>query len=135
MKKPWTSPIFHINYSCQGKFKILPFILIQSRYRSPKFDLRSAAIDIKPKWYIISPTMLIKQSPFNDSISMVAKVRRSDIAYLNEIIEGYDNLAVMRTIDSKEGLVEFLISPSFVEDMKRLLAELRKEIPIEDCQG
>ncbi len=75
--------------------------------------------------------MLIKQSPFNDSVSMAAKIKKSDIVYLSGIIEGYGNLAVMRTIDSKEGLVEFLVSPSFVEDMKRLLAEISKEIPLE----
>jgi hypothetical protein len=68
---------------------------------------------------------------YSDAYRIVVKVRREDIVYLNGIFESYDNLAVMRTIDRWESLVELLASPYFVSEVKRILEELKKEIQLE----
>ena len=68
---------------------------------------------------------------YTDVYRIVIKVRREDIVYLNGIFESYDNLAIIRTIDRWESLVEILASPYFVSDVKRILEELKKEIKLE----
>lgn len=66
----------------------------------------------------------------SDSIQWRAEVDRKDIAYIVSIFEGYDDLAVVRTVDQKRGIVEFMIAPDFLEDARRLLDNLAREIPL-----
>jgi hypothetical protein len=51
----------------------------------------------------------------------------AEIAYFHAILEGYDDLAVMRTLSPAEGLVEVYVSPGAGEEFRRLLAALRAE--------
>ncbi|MBT5470624.1 MAG: DUF4911 domain-containing protein [Nitrospina sp.] len=64
-----------------------------------------------------------------DSIQWQVEVDKKDIAYIVSIFEGYDHLAVVRTIDSSRGLIELMISPDFLEDTRKLTEALAKEIP------
>ena len=68
---------------------------------------------------------------YSDAYRIVVKVKREDIVYLNGIFESYDNLAVIRTIDRWESLVEILASPYFVSDVKGILEELKMEMSLE----
>jgi len=68
---------------------------------------------------------------YSDAYRIVVKVKREDIVYLNGIFESYDNLAVIRTIDRWESLVESLASPYFVSDVKGILEELKREMSLE----
>ena len=45
------------------------------------------------------------------SIKRYFRVKREDIGYLTFILESYSGLAVVRTIDSREALIEILIAP------------------------
>ena len=64
-----------------------------------------------------------------DSIQWQIEVDKKDIAYIVSIFEGYDHLAVVRTIDPAQGLIELMISPDFLEDTRKLTEALAKEIP------
>lgn len=66
----------------------------------------------------------------DDSIQWQAEVNVADIAYVVSIFEGYDHLAVVRTVDRSRGIIEFMISPDFLDDTRRLLSALAKEIPL-----
>jgi len=68
-------------------------------------------------------------SPHNDSIQWQVEVDKKDIAYIVSIFEGYDYLAVVRTIDPSRGLIELMISPDFLEDTEKLTEALAGEIP------
>ena len=68
-------------------------------------------------------------SPHNDSIQWQVEVDKKDIAYIVSIFEGYDHLAVVRTIDPSRGLIELMISPDFLKDTVKLTEALAKEIP------
>jgi hypothetical protein len=58
-----------------------------------------------------------------------------DIIYFHAILEGYDDLAVMRTIEPGEGLVEIYITPGAEEEFNRLIGALRKEgIPLREAE-
>ena len=75
--------------------------------------------------------MCIRDS--NDSIQWQIEVDKKDIAYIVSIFEGYDYLAVVRTIDPARGLIELMISPDFLEDTRKLTEALAKEIPFRPC--
>ena len=64
-----------------------------------------------------------------DSIQWQVEVDKKDIAYIVSIFEGYDDLAVVRTLDPALGLIELMISPDFLEDGRQLTEALSKEIP------
>lgn len=52
---------------------------------------------------------------------------RTHIAYLRFILEGYDGLLFLRTLDPREALVEFAYAPSCWRDAEELLAALASE--------
>ena len=65
-----------------------------------------------------------------DSIQWQIEVDKKDIAYIVSIFDGYENLAVVRTLDASSGLIELLGSPDYLEDTRKLIDALSKEIPI-----
>ena len=66
-----------------------------------------------------------------DSVQWQVEVDKKDIAYIVSIFEGYDDLAVVRTLDPSRGLIELMISPDFLEDARQLTEALSKEIPFQ----
>ena len=68
-------------------------------------------------------------SRHKDSIQWQVEVNKKDIAYIVSIFEGYDHIAVVRTIDPSCGRIELMISPDFLEDTQKLTEALAKEIP------
>ena len=64
-------------------------------------------------------------------------VPRHEIAYLRFIMESYDGLLFMRTLDKQTGLVEVAYPPTRAEDAEGLLAALADEagmqpVPVPD---
>lgn len=55
------------------------------------------------------------------------KIPRREIAYLRFILESYDGLAFVRTIDSREQLVEIACPPERLADVAALLTDLGGE--------
>jgi hypothetical protein len=66
-----------------------------------------------------------------DTHSIYFRVRREDIAYLKFIIESYEGMAVLRTCDPREAVVELMVAPGWEKDAEEVINGLRKEIPIE----
>ena len=54
-----------------------------------------------------------------DSIQWQIEVDKKDIAYIVSIFDGYENLAVVRTLDASRGLIELLVSPDYLEDTRQ----------------
>lgn len=61
------------------------------------------------------------------------RVNREDIHYLRTTIEAYDGMAVVRTVDPTQAVIELLIAPGCEEWISRLIAALREQegIPLE----
>jgi hypothetical protein len=59
------------------------------------------------------------------------RVRRQDIAYFKFIIESYEGMAVVRTKDPHEAIVELMVAPGWEKDLEEVLEGLRREMPIE----
>ncbi len=66
----------------------------------------------------------------DDTVQIRLEIDRRDIAYLVSLFEGYDSLAVVRTLDNTRGLVELMVAPDFLDDTRRLLAALKEEMPL-----
>jgi len=60
-----------------------------------------------------------------------AIINPQDICFLNGVMEGHSDMAVLRTLDSSTGLVELLASPDYEEEIHKLLLSLQKEMPLE----
>jgi len=65
-----------------------------------------------------------------DSHRTLLRVAPKDIGYLVMVVEGYEGLGVARTVDQRAGIVEILVSPDFVDDARRLVEAMQKEIEI-----
>ena len=52
------------------------------------------------------------------------RVDRRAIAYLKFIIESYDNLALVTTVDPREGVVELQVPPGCEATVRELMADL-----------
>jgi hypothetical protein len=66
-----------------------------------------------------------------DTQSRYFRLHRKDIAYFKFIIESYEGVAVVRTKDPHEAVVELMVAPGWERDIDEILEGLRKEIPIE----
>ena len=67
-----------------------------------------------------------------DTQSRYFRLARKDIAYFKCIIESYEGMAVIRTKDPHEAIVELMVAPGWEKDLEEVLDGLRKEIPIEN---
>jgi len=70
-----------------------------------------------------------------DTHSRFFRVPREEIAYLKCIIESYEGMAVLRTRDPQEAIVELMIAPGWERDFEELIEGLREEILIEPVVG
>jgi hypothetical protein len=66
-----------------------------------------------------------------DTQSRYFRMRRKDIAYFKFIIESYEGMAVVRTQDPREAIVELMVAPGWEKDLEQVLEGLREEITIE----
>ena len=66
-----------------------------------------------------------------DTTSKYFRLRREDIAYFKFIMESCEGVAVVRTKDPQEAVVELMIPPGLERDVEEILGGLRKEIPVE----
>ncbi|SVB12760.1 uncharacterized protein METZ01_LOCUS165614, partial [marine metagenome] len=69
-----------------------------------------------------------------DSIQWHLEVDKKEIAYIVSIFEGYDNLAVVRTFNAEQSIIELIISPDYLDDTRRLVHALSKELYIKSIE-
>ena len=62
------------------------------------------------------------------------RVDRSEIAFIRFVVEAYDGLAVVTTLDPETGLIEFQIAPGCEQDVETLLQDLKQNIMMEKLQ-
>ena len=58
-------------------------------------------------------------------------VNRRDMVYLKFILEAYEGMNVMSTVDNAAGIILIAIMPGFEDDMDALLAELGTKVTME----
>jgi|TARA_B100000745_G_scaffold77808_1_gene47308 hypothetical protein len=70
-----------------------------------------------------------------DSIQWLLEVDKKEIAYIVSVFEGYDNLAIVRTVDAEQSIIELIISPDYLGDTRRLVHALSKEVHIKKIKN
>jgi hypothetical protein len=60
------------------------------------------------------------------------RVDRSEISYLRFILESYDGLATLSTLEAAAGKVELRIAPGCEPQVRRIIRDLQKDILIEE---
>ena len=66
------------------------------------------------------------------TIKKILRVDRREICFLKFILEAYDGIASMTTIDAHQGIVMLGIAPGCEDDVEAVLQDLKKDIIIDD---
>ena len=64
-------------------------------------------------------------------INRYFQVNRRDMVYLKFILEAYEGMSVMSTVDNATGIIRIAIMPGFEDDMYALLVELGTRVTME----
>lgn len=59
------------------------------------------------------------------------KVNHRDMVYLKFILEAYEGMNVMSTVDNVAGIIRIAIMPGFEKDMDGLLNELSNKVKMQ----
>jgi hypothetical protein len=62
-----------------------------------------------------------------DATRIVLRLEPERIVDLHALLEGYDDLALLRTLDAAAGLIEVFVSPGAEEEFERRRAALARE--------
>ncbi len=65
------------------------------------------------------------------TIRQYYRVERQSISFIRFILEGYDNLAVLTTLDRQKGMVMLSISPGCEAEINNLIEELKANLLIQ----
>jgi len=60
---------------------------------------------------------------------IIFRLNPEDIAYVVMILEAYDYIAIPRTIDQVNGIMEALCAPDYYEEVRSLVAALAEDSP------
>jgi len=66
-----------------------------------------------------------------ETIKQRYRVDRREIAFIRFIVEAYDGLAIVTTLDPETGLIEFRIAPGCEQDVEMILQDLKSDIMME----
>jgi len=68
------------------------------------------------------------------TIKRYYRIHRGQIHFLKFILEGYDGVAVLRTLDSQKGLVVLHIGPGCQDVVDMIIEDLQRHIRIEGVE-
>ena len=66
-----------------------------------------------------------------ETIKKILRVDRREICFVKFILEAYEGIASMTTIDPCQGIVLLRIAPGFEEEVEAVLRDLGKDIMME----
>ena len=65
-----------------------------------------------------------------DAHCVLVRVERHDIGLLCSFMAGYEGVAIVRTVDPKQGLVALLVAPAFYMTVLDIIRALSQEMPL-----
>ena len=69
------------------------------------------------------------------SIRRYYRIDRRQIAFLKFILEAYDGIATLSTIDPRQGIISLDIAPGCESDVEMVLKDLGRQMLIEATDG
>jgi hypothetical protein len=67
-----------------------------------------------------------------ETIKKFLRIDRREICFLKFILEAYDGIATLTTIDAQQGIVLLRIAPGCEGDVEAVLQDLKKDMIIDD---
>jgi Domain of unknown function (DUF4911) len=65
-----------------------------------------------------------------DTVCLLLHAPRQNIVLLCSIIAGYEGMAILRTVNAAQGLLELLVAPAFHDTALSLLRALAHEMDV-----
>jgi Domain of unknown function (DUF4911) len=65
-----------------------------------------------------------------ETVCLFLQTPRQNIVRLCSIIEGYEGVAVLRTVNAAQGLLELLVAPAFHDTARSLLHALAHDMDL-----
>lgn len=58
------------------------------------------------------------------------EIRPEDIAYVKFIVESYEGVGIIRTVERKKAVIVLLVVEDFLDVARSILASLKNEVPV-----
>jgi len=68
----------------------------------------------------------------DDVIPIFLRVRRQDIAYIKEVIESYEGIGIVRTLDRRAAIIVVLSTADFADAVRAAVASIAASLPCEE---
>lgn len=76
---------------------------------------------------MLSPKVLEKlKNPPTKSVNLVIKCDPKMMNFISMVMNGYDRITLPRTRHGKEGILDLLTSPDFIDDLYKILEDLKQ---------
>jgi len=66
------------------------------------------------------------------TIKKYFRIDRKEICFLKFILEAYDGIATLTTIDARQGIILLRIAPGCEDEVETILQDLKKDTIIQD---
>jgi hypothetical protein len=66
-----------------------------------------------------------------DTTTYRAQINKTQIGFLNSIIESYEGIAVVRTLQATSGIIELWVAPGFESLVTDIMSDLAAEIGLQ----
>jgi hypothetical protein len=61
-----------------------------------------------------------------ESYEFLIQSRRDDIDFINKIIEGYEGVGLIRTLDPQKGIINLIVTNDFIEVAREIVHDLNQ---------
>ena len=68
-------------------------------------------------------------------MTIYLKLARKDLVKLQFLLEGYERMSAITTIDPREAIVRIMIMPDFEDDFKIIISELKNTVDFQIVQS
>ncbi|SNZ02380.1 protein of unknown function [Persephonella hydrogeniphila] len=65
-------------------------------------------------------------NPPRKSINLVVKVDPKKLNFISMVVDGHGRIALPRTRSGKKGILDFLTSPDYIDDLYLILDDIKK---------
>ncbi|WP_297455811.1 DUF4911 domain-containing protein [Persephonella sp.] len=66
------------------------------------------------------------ENPPRKSINLVVKVNPEKLNFISMVVDGHGRIALPRTRSGKKGILDFLTSPDYIEELYQILDDIKK---------
>lgn len=69
------------------------------------------------------------------SLRLRYKTEPHNLSFVKNLLEGYDDLAVMSAIDPKEGIFELICPAGLQDELKKVVCGIKREVRLKELRN